>query len=947
MKMEWTGSQQEAIETRGRRVLVSAGAGSGKTRVLVERFLRLLEENPDWRVSDIVAVTFTEKAAREMVSRIRKEIRSRIDQTASVEERRRWRAHRNELDSARVGTIHSLCASILRAHPSEAGLDPAFEVIEETEAAALLDQAIEEALDQAVKDSEHSIEIFEYMSLHEVRSALRSLITQGERGRGAIAKLRGRDRKAIHAFWSAALERARAEAALALVKRESWVRDRETVREIRADNSGDKIEQCRAQVSALLRELEPAGLPITSAVAPDESARLIPTLLDISASIILRGGSKKNWPTEGGFLAVKDALAGLREAVRGEKLLALEMNEADQAAAEIMVYLVLLYDRASERFSALKRKRAGLDFNDLEEITHRLLAGHEDVRDRYAERGLLRALMVDEFQDTSPVQKKILWMIAPRSGELFIIGDAKQSIYRFRGADVTIFHGAREEVVSGGGREIGMNACFRTHARLVSFINHIFPGIFTRESHYDTVYEPMSAVREAAHETPSVELHLITQEKEAGSRLDSTGLREAEAAFIARRIREIIEGKEALVSDGAGARSAMFGDFALLFQASTSFEIYEQALAEAGVPYVTIAGRGFYDRQEITDIGNLLAFIVSPNDSLALAGVLRSPMFALSDETLLRLRLSERTLWRSLCDTEITHPASERDAIDFTRGALEALRSLAGRVSPAEMITSAVRKTGYLAALMMLPFGERRVANVEKFIDQTHELSHMTLSEMVQRVSELKFRQAREGEASIEEAGAVRLMTVHKSKGLEFPVVWIADACYGGGRDKSLLALHPGFGVTVNAKADRDEAGDEAMAPASFESIRRVEERMDRAEKKRLLYVAATRARDHLIISGAIGRGRIAGDHWLGRISGSLSMSEEDRPASFAYPSGEILIGWHDAEEVLKTAPEPSRAATDEGGSYDPLNSITRPGAISSESKGPDQFPLLRDLVRP
>src|SRR5689334_19881623 len=132
--MQWTEAQRQAIETRRQRVIVSAGAGSGKTRVLVERFLRLLEENPSWRVSDIVAVTFTEKAAREMVSRIRREIRSRIEEAESAQARQRWRTHRNALDSARIGTIHSLCAAILRAHPAEAGIDPAFSVLEELEA---------------------------------------------------------------------------------------------------------------------------------------------------------------------------------------------------------------------------------------------------------------------------------------------------------------------------------------------------------------------------------------------------------------------------------------------------------------------------------------------------------------------------------------------------------------------------------------------------------------------------------------------------------------------------------------------------------------------------------------------------------------------------------------------------------------------------------------------
>src|SRR5437763_10407184 len=154
--MQWTEAQRQAIETRRQRVIVSAGAGSGKTRVLVERFLRLLEENPSWKVSDIVAVTFTEKAAREMVSRIRREIRSRIEQAESAAARESWRAHRNALDSARIGTIHSLCAAILRAHPAEAGIDPAFSVLEELEADMLLEQAIEETLAAAARQSSHT-----------------------------------------------------------------------------------------------------------------------------------------------------------------------------------------------------------------------------------------------------------------------------------------------------------------------------------------------------------------------------------------------------------------------------------------------------------------------------------------------------------------------------------------------------------------------------------------------------------------------------------------------------------------------------------------------------------------------------------------------------------------------------------------------------------------------
>jgi ATP-dependent helicase/nuclease subunit A len=967
--MEWTDSQREAIEMRGRRVIVSAGAGSGKTRVLVERFLRLLEENPLWRVSDIVAVTFTEKAAREMVSRIRREIRSRIDQSKSGAERERWRMHRNALDSARIGTIHSLCASILRAHPAEASLDPAFEVMEEIEAAAFLEQAIQEAIDEAAREATRAgnplsgragqldlIEIFTHMSPHDVQEAVAKLVMQGERARRALSKITHSSADQILAFWREALDRMRADAARAIVEQESWASDAETISRLQAIDPSDKREQCRAQVARLL-----ASFPSNDSQGGASALALL--LLRVAACINLQGGSKKKWHSEEDFIRVKEALSRLRERVRSEKLLALELNDLDRVAAEVTARLVRLYEKASERFRALKRDHSRLDFNDLEEITQRMLSSHEEVAARYTdpERGLLRALMVDEFQDTSPIQKEILWRIAPRSDEFFIIGDSKQSIYRFRGADVTVFEDARAEFTSGGGREVGIDTCFRAHEHLINFVNHVFPSIFTRESRYDTRYEAMSANRLHASAVAPVELHVITQDKLAatrlsgarlsgarlsGARLSAARLREAEAALIARRIRDIIEQEQVMVCERGGpARPARHDDFALLFQASTHFETYEQALADANVPYVTIAGRGFYDRQEITDITNLLAFLASPNDSLRLAAALRSPVFALSDETLFRLRLKRRTLWQSLCDESLEHDAGEGEAVAFARETLERLRSIVGRVSAAEIITAAVEETGYHATLMSLPHGERRCANLEKFIEQAHALSSMTLSELVERTTRLRFREAREGEATIEEAGAVRLMTVHKSKGLEFPIVWIADATSRGGRDKDKVAAHPDLGVSVNVEAGSIETAGEAARAASFEMLKRVEERMDRAEKKRLLYVAATRAKDHLIISGAAGRTKAAGDHWLGQIITALEVDEDNTPASASFPGATVVIEWNDADELLDCRSRDYRRDKNTATGSMPLEQ-SHPAASSDRSETDyERFPLIRPLT--
>jgi ATP-dependent helicase/nuclease subunit A len=970
--MNWTKAQREAIETRGRRVLVSAGAGSGKTRVLVERFLKLLEENPDWQVSDIVAVTFTEKAAREMVSRIRREIRSRIEQNTDAGERRRWREHRNALDSARIGTIHALCAAILRAHTAEAALDPEFEVLEEIEAAVLVDKAIEETLVEATRAQALELEIFTFLTTHQIRSALRSLLAQGESGRRALAKLlaaqahnldayadqfaldedlaQAKENSAgpstalqnhtatILAYWRETLATYRAEAAEALLERPQWQSEVETITTLSAIKSDDKREQCRAQVVELLEV----------AAFSDTPERLC-ALLEISACINLRGGSKKNWASEEEFEAIKDSLSNLRSMIRAEKLLALDLNDADAQAAEVSAYLSRLYQSARARFQQLKTERAALDFNDLEEFTEQMLASHAEVRDWYAEGSGLRALMIDEFQDTSPIQKRILWMLAPQSAEFFIIGDAKQSIYRFRGADVTVFQDARLEVERQSGSVVEMDTCFRAHTRLIDFVNHIFPGIFTVESRYDTPYERMIANRQPAREQASVEIHIIAQPKneradqaapvlEAKEHFTVMQLRQIEAAVMARRINEIIRQGDLLICNESGEpRRADYGDFALLFQASTNFEIYEQALSDARIPYVTIAGRGFYARQEITDISNLLSFLASPNDNLSLASVLRSPLFALSDETLLRLRLEPiPSLWVALCDETIGISKDQMEAVAFARETLKDLRRLVGRASAAQLLSLAIRETGYLATLMALPNGERRVANVGKLLEQTHGLSTMTLAEVVERLRDLRFREIREGEATIEESGAVRLMTVHKSKGLEFPIVWIVDATYGGNSGKSIIATHPDLGLAVDVRANEFDARDETPRPASFDLLKVIEAQMDKAEKKRLLYVAATRARDHLIISGSLGRAKLTGEHWLGRISKAIGLDEELRPNQLAYQNGGIAIDWHDAARFAdEDAPAAKESLSDQPSDSD---------VVKFGSDLLSAFPLLRRL---
>lgn len=942
IRLKWTDAQRQAIDAPAQRVLVSAGAGSGKTRVLVERFLKLLEENRDCRINEIVAVTFTEKAAREMVSRIRREIRLRIETAGDSKERERWRLHRNGLDSARIGTIHSLCAAILRSHTAEAGVDPLFRVLDETQAMILLDRAVEETLEQIASADiapadVSEIEIFAYLSPRSVRSMLRDLILQGDQSRCAIKAIERMNPPETLEFWSQRLQAATEEAALNVVRRKGWRLDVELIRSRRAINRWDKREQCRAQVVDLLTRIESTE----NGSRPVDGLQIARLLVELDSAINLRGGSAGRWASEDDFKSVGEALSRLRLAIRREKVLGLEINGSDAAAARAVCSLIRIVERVRARFSLLKRAETSLDFNDLEELTERLLSSHGEVRDQYiaANAGVIRALMVDEFQDTSPIQKRILWMLSPLSGSLFLIGDSKQSIYRFRGADVTLFEDVRREFESAPAevetavaglqkprrqsgragewvnlllpfpvepqsRVITLADCFRTHSGLVAFLNHLFSSAFTAETQFDIAYQPLRASKDPPAGSTGVEIHIVAQGGEREGRLSIDGLRRAEAALIASRIRELIESKAPVYdhkpAGAAEVRPVEYGDFALLFQVSTNFDVYEEALADHSIPYVTIAGRGFYDRQEITDISNLLGFLASPIDDLRLAAALRSPLFALSDETLVRLRQQPVSLWESLCSDASADGVDEREPVEFARSVLSNLRSSTGRTRPYDLISAALSETGYLATLLALPNGERRCANIEKLLEQARSLRSLSLSDFVTHIDNLKLREAREGEATIEETGAVRLMTVHKAKGLEFPVVWIADACYWTSGDPSMAVVHATFGIGIDVRVAPDRPG-EAEKPAVLETIRGLTDQMERAERKRLLYVAATRARDCLFISGGV-RTRIGSDTWLGMITEALGIRQGQEIGSslLGFPGGEVLFAHHDAAVLLQ-----------------------------------------------
>ena len=890
--LQLKGRQAEAVTARDVNLSVTAGAGSGKTRTLVGRYLALLAEGLPLR--SLVAITFTEKAAREMRSRVRRYVEELLAEGVNPN---LWESAFAELDAARIGTIHSLCAAILRAHPAEAAIDPGFEVLEEGMAAVLSAQALDNALAWATTDSDVA-RLFFLLKEHELRRVLNTLLSRRLDAAPAFAALSD-DPLAV---WSARLAAWLDERLTA----QKWRDSLETLASLQARAPHDKLELARRQVLAHWDEAE------TARAAGDWEALF--TSLTALRSATYTGGAKGNWDA-GELTAAREAMAMLRTHYDAEIACLASKNKPvswalDRQAAEALPQLRRLFEHTLAEYEQLKEARRALDFDDLEARAVALLENNAEVRARWQSE--INAVLVDEFQDTNERQRRIVYALTGFSpptptptlplagGEseracLFIVGDAKQSIYRFRGADVTVFRAVQADVAASGGRCIDLDLTFRAHHQLVESTNTLLRPILGEEDDparpYHVPFAPLRAYRQQPRDgvrEPFVEFHLGLAENAAQGR-------RAAADALACRLHEL------------RAEGFDWGEMALLFRASTAFGVYEDALERAGIPFVTVAGRGFYDRPEVRDVLNALTAIADPTDDLALAGLLRSPAFALSDAALYLLRWgngnrkkgSQGERWEPVSLWEALHDdagsLNDLDPGDAARAhrarqTIASLHELAGRALVAEVLKRFLDATHYRAILHLVGGGQRLARNVDKLLADAHRSRLVGIGDFLEYVQALRDVGAREGEAPVEAGGAVQLMTVHKAKGLEFPLVVIADAAHSGRGWPGPLLIEPDLGVVLDL-TEAIPGSRTNVHPATYRLAARHDALMSEAEERRLLYVAATRAREKLIVSGHVkvsqakkDPGRLLVDGWLSWLGAVIGLDEVRLPATPSAP---------------------------------------------------------------
>jgi ATP-dependent helicase/nuclease subunit A len=854
--------QLPAVTTWGRDVMVTAGAGAGKTLTLVARYLALLAEGCPLRGA--IAITFTEKAAREMRNRVRDEVRRYLE-TAGLPaaERDRWQEVYSELDAARISTIHGLCAEILRSHPAEAAVDPRFDVLDEGQGNLLRRQAVDETLAWVAEDPE-LVPLFELLGERGFRDTLNTLLRRRLEATETFAGLSGD----VLGHWQAALVTRQTGALAELLASPTWQETAATVQDAGANQADDLLEiQRRAAADALAE----------AATVKELDGRL--AALARLAALNLTGGKAKAWP--GGkdqVTEVKAALKALRELWKGAVLLQLTLTPLDEALATAMPGLRACFQFAHDRYTAAKRERDTLDFDDLEAGALALLEINPAVRARW--QAETAALLVDEFQDTNDRQRRLVRCLNGAAGKLFLVGDAKQSIYGFRGADVTVFRAEREAIARAGGAVVPLDTSYRAHRALIAGLNDLLrPVLGEADDPARPWVEPFAALRhhrEAAgpgFTAPHIELHLALGSK------SEAGLDRAADALAARLVA-LAESGNVQIAPNGHLRPLGYGDVAILCRASISFAAYENALERAGIPFLTVAGRGFYGRPEIRDLLNGLAALADPTDDLALAGLLRSPAFGVSDSGLYRLCADRRgevasptpqggetpplRLWDALRTYGPALPGEDGSRAARAATLISDLHAQAGRAPVADLLKAFLDAAGYRAALVAA--GQARAArNVAKLLADAHASGLVSVGEFLAYVAELRDSGTREGEARATAEGAVQIMSVHAAKGLEFPVVVLGDVTYNSPARNGLL-LDPALGVLLPQKDDAKQL------PAIFRLGKLTADDQEAAESDRLLYVAATRAREKLIVSGCItakadGMPSALGG-WLGRLSG-------------------------------------------------------------------------------
>jgi ATP-dependent helicase/nuclease subunit A len=788
MTRAFTPAQADAIARRDGDLMLSANAGSGKTSVLVERFVASVLDD-GLRADQVLVITFTDKAAGELRARVRSALLVRgARQTA------------RDAEGAWIATFHGFCQRILRAHAVAAGLDPAFTVVDPADGRAAQREAFDAALAEFLAAPRP--EALDLAAAYTVDRLKRMVLAAHDalRSRGQTRPALPPPHPADCAPAIAALRAACAAFAAELASAPG--------NGARVDAARDALERCRAQLEAGAR-------------------------VDVDAVRVTRAAAALKTPAADAY---REACDGYARAL------------ADRRAVPALALVDELLGRYADAYAAAKRERGAVDFDDLELLTRDLLVREPGIAAGYRER--FERIMVDEFQDTNPLQLELLELVG--RDNVCTVGDELQAIYGFRHADVEVFR-ARRARLRETGRAATLATNFRSRPEILGALNGAFAPLHEH-------WVDLEPGRDDAPATePVVELLVTDADAWSADPPGALGLglpaasaaKQAEARIVAQRVGALVH------EEGVAPR-----DIVVLLRAMTDMGLYERALELAGLPTLAGGARGWWARQQVRDLCNLLAALANPRDEEALLSLLASPMVGLSSDALALLALTagegSTTIWEAANDPALALAGDDARRLDAFRTWFAAERERAPRLGLDELMRRALQRTRYDLHVLALPRGARRLANIHKLLRLAaayEARSGRDVRGFIDLATAELDAGAREIDAPVDLGGldAVRLMTIHAAKGLEFGVVVVADL----GRRGNLAT--PDLHVSGDRVGLRLIGLDGTKATAlDFDAIEAERRAADEDEERRIMHVAMTRAEERLILSGAA---RL-GEHW-------------------------------------------------------------------------------------
>ena len=891
--MEFTRNQKKAHDLN-RHISVTAGAGSGKTAVLVHRYLKILLEK-DLPPNRVVAITFTEKAAAELKQRIVNEVNARLQ---AAPHNTRLEAIKTGMLSAQISTIHAFCSQILREYPIEAGVDASFSVLQGIHQRLTLRETINSTLreiadrpdeDETREKLANLLRIFGKTRLGEY---LEELINRREAVERLESNLYCYTDSEVLEGWHDFVQSQLVESLTDRFPIEDWLRCLSSVLAVAKGKNKRTVEE------------------LTNQVQPDlELQEVAPFLREIAPFLITQGGTISKQNLLGRNVrtdAIEEEIDFLVRAANYFRSFP-DFTDDDKLLIGVTRLLIDVYDEVQRVYQDRKRQAGQLDFDDLQIKVRDLLHAERSIREQLTER--YPYIMVDEYQDTDQLQYEILKPLISnyKRGNLFIVGDQNQSIYRFRGADVRVFDQTQQDITdyqsalvedfawerqileTGASEKRGnlrLPENFRLLRNLIGFVNLVFESLMKGRNEFEVKYDPLIQGR-TTDSLGGVELLLSSREAAAGESEPSAD----ENELIVARIRHLVgTGETVWKADGAGEkpRSIQYGDIALLIRSRTRLPEIESALLEAGIPYKITGGIGFYQRQEIYDIGNYLQFLTNTDNDVALAGILRAPFFGLSDVELYEIaqQSSQELFWAKLQDYAKQTDQPSTSPIGYAVQILRNHLEICHRIPPSEFIRKIVNDTGMVGVLSVGQSGEQRWANYEKLLEIAREFERSGVTDLhdfLGRLNELIEEEEREGQATTQlTADAVEIMTIHAAKGLEFPVVILPNLGRRATRPDQQPLIDDQLGIGFNP-ANPDKNYTES-APGATRLMRERVTNKRVAEEQRLFYVATTRARDRLILSGTLDEKGEARE-WLDWLFDALEISEMPSESELLYPT--------------------------------------------------------------